>query len=82
MLTLVIGIVPGPVQGFERTSEVHEIEIGVQGEEDLDGLIRHCRSLACHLAGLNWLKMGVLYRYRLCREGVEIGEWLNGAEST
>lgn len=33
---------------LERTSHVHEVEVRLQGEQDVDRLVRHCRPLRSH----------------------------------
>jgi hypothetical protein len=51
-LTLVIDIVEGSGENLERTGHVHEVEVGMQGEQDVDRLVRHCRPLRSHLDDL------------------------------
>lgn len=42
----------GGGKDLEGTSKVHEVELGMQGEEHVNGLISHCRRFVCHLDGL------------------------------
>jgi len=53
-LTLVIGVVQGSGQNLKGTSKVQEIELGMQGEQNVDGFVSHCGRLGCHLAELDW----------------------------
>jgi hypothetical protein len=39
----------GTGKDLKRASHVHEIEIGMQGEQDVDRLVAHCRPLRSHL---------------------------------
>ena len=49
-LAFVVGIVERGGEDLKRTGEVHEVEVLLQGDENVNGFISHCRSLGCHLA--------------------------------
>lgn len=42
----------GGSEDLEGTGKVHEVELGMQGEEHINGLIGHCRRFVCHLDDL------------------------------
>lgn len=42
----------GGGKDLERASKVHEVKLGMQGEENVNGLISHCRRFVCHLDDL------------------------------
>lgn len=39
----------GSRKDLERASHVHQVEIGMQGKQDVNRLIAHCRPLRSHL---------------------------------
>lgn len=40
-------------EGLDRASHVKKVELILQSDEHIDGLVGHCRSLVCtHLAGI------------------------------
>jgi hypothetical protein len=52
-LTIVLLIVEGRGDDLKRTSHVHEVELGMQGKQDIDRLVSHCRPACSHLDDLN-----------------------------
>lgn len=51
-LTRIVRLVQGGGKDLEGTGKVHEVELGMQGEEHINGLIGHCRRFVCHLNDL------------------------------
>lgn len=40
-------------ESFDRTGHVKQVELVLQGDEHINGLVGHCRTLVCtHLDGL------------------------------
>lgn len=53
VLTIVVEVVGGRGKDLHGTSEVEEVKLGVQGDEHVNGLIGHCRSLVhTHFDGI------------------------------
>lgn len=53
MLTGLVDIVKGTGQDLERSSKLKDVELVMQGEQDVDRLsVRHCRRLRGHLGQL------------------------------
>ena len=61
-LTRVIGIVEGRGEHLERTGKVQEVELGVQGEQNIDRFVSHCGRLGCHLDDWYGLCVGSLLK--------------------
>lgn len=53
-LTLVALVVKSVGQGLHWACHVKEVEVRLQGEQNLDRLVRHCRALVCHLDDRVW----------------------------
>lgn len=48
-LTGIPSIVQGRRQDLERTSKVEEVELGMQGKQNVNWLVCHCGRLSSHL---------------------------------
>lgn len=60
VLTRIVGIMQGSGQNLQRTSKVQEVELGMQGEQNINGFVSHCRRLGCHLVDCEGLLEGVV----------------------
>lgn len=70
-LTRILPIVKCVGEGFDRASHVKEVELVLQGDEHLNGLVANCRSLVCthlddierfELEKLVWMGLALIVR--------------------
>jgi hypothetical protein len=53
--TSILPVVESRLENFPGSGKVHEVELGVQGEEDLERVVGHCRFLMrTHLVDVWW----------------------------
>lgn len=56
VLTLVTEVVGGRGKDLHGAGEVEDVKLGVQGDEHVNGLISHSRSLVhTHFDGIDWV---------------------------